>query len=322
MVGKTGAAARGVDTTLLVRVARMYYERDMTHQAIADELDLSRVKVTRLLAHAREQGIVRISVHDPERPSADLEEELAQALGLREVRIARADAHEDERAVLVSAGAAFLGELLPGCSTVAFGVSSVIADSVARLDVEVSPHTVMVPMSGGWAGPSSLLNPDSSAWLAARRLGARAYAMTAPLVAPDADSATALASDRGVAAVLDLARCAEVVVMGVGVGPGGAAWSDALLGRALTDGEVRDLIEAGAIGDISGRFYDVNGHAVTGTFDGRVIGLALPEIAAIPERVAIAGGVHKADAIRGAARGGLLTALVTDLPAARALLAG
>ena len=41
---------------LLGRVARMYYEHGLTHQEIANALGLSRIRVTRLLAEARDKG--------------------------------------------------------------------------------------------------------------------------------------------------------------------------------------------------------------------------------------------------------------------------
>ncbi|MEL6209782.1 MAG: sigma factor-like helix-turn-helix DNA-binding protein, partial [Pseudomonadota bacterium] len=46
------------DDDLMVRAAWMYYHDDLTHAEIARKLGLSRVKVTRLLKRAREQGIV------------------------------------------------------------------------------------------------------------------------------------------------------------------------------------------------------------------------------------------------------------------------
>ena len=46
---------------LLARVSAMYYEQEMTQNQIASALELSRVKIYRLLKEARESQIVRIS---------------------------------------------------------------------------------------------------------------------------------------------------------------------------------------------------------------------------------------------------------------------
>ena len=71
------------DHQMVGRVARLYYEHGLTHAEIASMLDVSRIKVTRMLADARRRGIVEITVHSDERPFADLEEALVERFGLQ-----------------------------------------------------------------------------------------------------------------------------------------------------------------------------------------------------------------------------------------------
>ena len=53
-------------TALIVKVAKLYFEVGMSQAEIAQELDISRSYVSRLLTDAKEQGIVSIAVRDPE----------------------------------------------------------------------------------------------------------------------------------------------------------------------------------------------------------------------------------------------------------------
>ena len=53
---KSAVGRRNQD--VLGRIAKLYYEYDYTHQQIADLIGWNRVKVTRALQEAREQGIV------------------------------------------------------------------------------------------------------------------------------------------------------------------------------------------------------------------------------------------------------------------------
>ena len=48
----------------MVKIARMYYEKDMTQSQIAKELNISRPLVSILLTEAKERGIVTISIND------------------------------------------------------------------------------------------------------------------------------------------------------------------------------------------------------------------------------------------------------------------
>ncbi|WP_258933924.1 helix-turn-helix domain-containing protein [Nesterenkonia pannonica] len=72
----------------------MYYAENWTMQHIAHELGVSRSTVSRLLTEAREQGIVRISLHPPtDRPNA-LEHRIAEIYGVT-VHVAHTLARED-----------------------------------------------------------------------------------------------------------------------------------------------------------------------------------------------------------------------------------
>lgn len=78
---------------LLARVARMYHERGLRQPQIAEMLNISQPRVSRLLKQAVEAGIVRTVVSLPSGVYTDLEEELQGRFGLRDavvVEIGRA----------------------------------------------------------------------------------------------------------------------------------------------------------------------------------------------------------------------------------------
>ena len=50
------------DLDLMLEVARMYYERDMTQQKIADKIYVSRSRVSRMIKKARALGLVEIII--------------------------------------------------------------------------------------------------------------------------------------------------------------------------------------------------------------------------------------------------------------------
>src|SRR5215218_929033 len=75
----TPAATRDLE----IRCAWLYYVEGLTQDAIARALRLSRAKVLRLLASARDAGIVRIRVDAPAARLAALEGALVARYGLR-----------------------------------------------------------------------------------------------------------------------------------------------------------------------------------------------------------------------------------------------
>ncbi len=48
-----------------IKVARLYYYQDQTSKAIADEMNVSRSTISRMLKFAREEGLVNINIVDP-----------------------------------------------------------------------------------------------------------------------------------------------------------------------------------------------------------------------------------------------------------------
>ena len=68
--------------TDLVRAAWLYYIEGLTQEAIAHAMGVSRAKVIRLLAAAREQGVVRIGIEAKGGAQLSLERRLVDAYHL------------------------------------------------------------------------------------------------------------------------------------------------------------------------------------------------------------------------------------------------
>ena len=84
--------------------------------------------------------------------------------------------------------------------------------------------------------------------------------------------------------------------------------------------EMEELIRQGAIGDISLRYYDIQGKLINSSLNDRVIGIDLTELKGINRVVGVAGGEEKVQAILGAIHGGLINTLITDIKTAHRLL--
>ncbi|MEV4668961.1 sugar-binding transcriptional regulator [Microbacterium sp. LWO12-1.2] len=301
---------------LMGRVARMYYELGLTHQEIADTLGLSRVRVTRLLAEARESGMVEIIVHVEESLFAAEEQALLSRFGLRQAWIAPSidDPAKAARA-MATVGVEALASVIEKDTTVAMGLSTAVAAVVEAFPTR-SLGARFVPLTGSSSGLANGASPHELTLALARRTGGAAFHLPAPLVAASAQAAESAYADPGVRDVLARAAEATTVIAGIG----STQDTRGLLFGSLSEEERAALLEAGAIGDIGGRFFDATGAPVRGALDHRVVGLDLDQLRAIPHRLAIAAGPAKLDALRVALSSGLVTMLVTDSTTAAGLL--
>src|SRR6476646_8944802 len=81
---------------LRVRAAWLYYVEGMTQEQIARFMNISRAKVIRLLASARDNGIVRIRIEARASEQIALERKLVAAYGLADAMVVPAPAAATE----------------------------------------------------------------------------------------------------------------------------------------------------------------------------------------------------------------------------------
>lgn len=312
----TAGGRRGGEHELVVRAARLHFEFGLTHEETAKQLGLSRVKVTRLLKQAREQGVVRITIVGDRGVYGDLEDQLRKSTGLREVIIVPSASSTDQtRDRLASAAAKYLQRVLRDGMVVAVGMSRTVALVAPHL-VGASPvRARFVSLAG--ATPDNGGSPFESTQALANAIGAEAMHLHAPVVVSSPEVAMHLRRDRTIASALEQAAKADLALVGVG----GAR--DRLLlsgGDYYTESELEHVRELGAVGDIGGRFFDRNGIPVHSPVDDRMISLTLAEFSKIPNCVVVAAGPDKVEATAAVLRGGLASELITDLRTARSVI--
>jgi DNA-binding transcriptional regulator LsrR (DeoR family) len=174
-----------------------------------------------------------------------------------------------------------------------------------------------VPIVGSRGGTGTTNAHETSEGLA-RAFGCDAYHLPAPTIASTHEAARIMAAEPGIAETLDLAVHADISIVGIGVP---AEDSYLVREKYLTKRGLAAVIEAGAVGDISARFFDADGRHVPVSYEDRIIGLTLEQHQAIPTRIAIAGGESKRAAILAAGRGALYNVLVTDVETGNWLVA-
>ena len=114
------------DPRLMVRVCDLYYNQGISQQQIAKDLNLSRPTVSRVLALAREQGIVKISISNVDAVEHwELERKLEKEYGLQEVIIVGENSSEDKmKEALGEAAARYLEYTIKDGNTVGVSMGS------------------------------------------------------------------------------------------------------------------------------------------------------------------------------------------------------
>src|SRR3954463_10171858 len=84
---------------LMAKVASLYYEQELRQTEIADRLDLSQSRVSRLLKQAAREGIVRTTVAVPQGFYPELDDRRPAPYGLRDAVVADCGSDEAQEAL-------------------------------------------------------------------------------------------------------------------------------------------------------------------------------------------------------------------------------
>ncbi len=305
---------------LLAKVAAMYYEGDMTQSDIAAALDLSRVKIYRLLKEAREAQVVRVLIDWPLKRSPALEARLVERFGLEQALALQTGATDSAllRRQIAQLAARCLESLLADGArlSICFGSTTYEVISAIRPDFQANVRV----MQATGSLPHALKEFDSSALTRqlARKLGGEAHYLSSPLLADNVEAAAVIREQAVVRQALEQVRRADIAL--VGIGDLDPATSGFVRAGVAGSGQLRSYRERGAIGDMAWQIFDRAGQPFPCELNGRIIGVTLGELSALPRTVAVAVGLNKAAAIAGALRSGAINVLCTDEATAASVL--
>jgi DNA-binding transcriptional regulator LsrR (DeoR family) len=306
---------------LISRALHLYYEDELTQAEVGKDLGLSTAKVNRLLKQAHRQGMVKVTLHTPSRHLFDLESRLKAIFRLPDaVVIPRVDSNTSSWPhTLGAAGASYLLDHVRDGDIIGIGGGTGVHAVVQALATQRQYHVEVVPILGAVQGRPTT-NINNLATRLAERLGGKAYRLHAPAYVDSKGQRDMLLSMGPIREILDIARRASLVLMGVGtVDPTSSRYVEF---TSLSPEDMREIASKfGAVGEIAARVYDCDGQPCASEYADRTVGLTLEELKSIPFTIGVAATEAKVRPLYGALRGGYLHSLVTDEAAARGLLA-
>lgn len=310
-------------TSLLAQVAEMYYIDGMDQTAIAEIIGVTRSMVSRMLTDARNRGIVEIRIHHPLHAEHNLEQRLKQITGIRDVFVVSVRSHDDHNRLLAelgNAGAAIFQRFIEPGSSIGIAWGTTVSAAIDALDVQSRLPVKVVQLIGALGARNQEYDGHALVLRLADKLGGEGYFINAPYLCQTPEIAGAFMDAPGIRETIELGRQVHVALLGIGTTE--LEYSSYFLAGYVNEQEIARLQAAGAVGDIAGNHFDVEGNIIKDGFTTRQITIASDALKQIPTRICVAGGPGKTNAIIGALRSGLVNVLVTDSITARNILAG
>lgn len=299
------------------RAARAYYFDGRSKVDIAEELEVTRFKVARLLELARASGMVRISVVGAGSLELELSDDLCRRFGLRHAVVVNAVHGDDDqlREQLGAVAADLLREITEPEDVLGIGWARVVLAMASSLTGLRAARVVQ--LTGALTRPDVEPSSVDVVRSIAREAQAEFSVFYAPMFVTDEAAAQGLYRQYQV--VEAVARFDTVTKAVVGVG----GWNPpaSTLHDALSPAEQAAVRRVGVAADLSGVLLDAQGNAVETAISQRVVAISAEQLKAVPEVIGIAYGLEKVPAALAGIRGGYLNALVTHTEFARELLA-
>ena len=299
-----------------VRAAWMYYIAGQNQSVIASQLGTSRPVVQRLIAAAKEEGIVSIGLHHPVANCLDYALLLQEKYRLIECNIVPAFSEESTLDSVSFGCYQLMARYLQDDKEKIIGLGSglTLKKALQRIDFD-SQNTRCVALISAMDADGQCNYYDDVPLLLTSKIKAKYYQWPAPRYAQTQEEYDMWCTSRLFRSVSAVARQADVIFVGIGpLGTQSPIFKDGFINQAQMD----EVTAQGGIGEIMGRFIDAEGGVVDSEINRMITSYDIRQNQC--PRIAVACGEYKRPAILAALKGGWINGLVTDEHTARWLL--
>lgn len=288
----------------------MYYEEGATQSEVAKKIGISRSLVSKLLAKAREEGIVEIIIHETRvHQFRNLERKIERLYDLRDVVCIESVGLETSKKQLGEATSEYLQRVIRDGQIIGLSSGTTLNEVAKAINsVQLLPTATIVPLVGGMGNERVDIHSNSIVSKIGNALQAKYELLHVPVMVDTKEAKEVLIRQPSIRTTLDLAEQSQIAIVGIGGRPEDSTMVKSYLGldhqQITSDNEI--------VGDICYNFINKFGKQVENAWNDRVIAIELEKLKAIPLVIGVASGLEKVSAIKAALEGGLIHVLITD----------
>ena len=304
------------DIELMIKVVEMYYLDDVPQREIAQKLNLSRPKVSRLLKTAREQNFVSIKINYPNSVRSELEKTFESVFGLKEAVIVSNvnDSYYRTFTEVTETAAKYLRRIVKEDDSIGVAWGRTLKAVVDSIGFAERKNIKAIQIIGSLGQSSESANEIVRKM--AESFGGRSFILPAPAIVDSPQIRNAIVMDNTIQEILNKAKSVSIALIGIGnIDESSSFFSTGY----LKPEDLAALKQEKAVGDICAHFFDIDGKLCT-NIENRVIALSVKDLKNISRVIGIATGKEKAKSILGALKSGILDVLITDEKTARLVM--
>lgn len=311
-----------IDEQLLYTIARLYYLENLNQVEISERLNISRAKVSRLLARARDEGIVNIQITPPAGANVEeLEIRIRNCFHIDNVLVVDST-YEDASMNLqntIKHAAPYFQSFLRDGDKIGIAWGYTLLKMAENLQNAALPNSAILQITG------NLDNADTNNYANeiirhfSQKLGVKTLnTLPCPVIVENSIIVDLLLHDSKISNVVNQINHVDVAFPNIGV-----PTEESCLWRTgyLSSCELSKLREQQSVGNVCCHFIDEHGIIVDPSLDERTISINLDTLRSARHSCICIASEDKVPPLLGCLRAGLVNVLAIDSRTAGSLLA-
>ncbi len=300
----------------LITVAKLYYLGNKTQNEISDILGVSRQKVARMLALARERKIIEFRINSSALYLEQMGEKIQKEFRLKKVVVTPCTySKSDDVLEMIKVVKDYLDKTLHDNMNIGLSFSTTVDEFVKHYTSKTRINNAsVIQILGGTLIEQGSTDARQIIQEFAKKIGAVPKILQAPLVVHNSLLKSLLLQEPEISAHFELFNHLDLAIISFG----SDRPDESLLYKAgyINHVESASLIEQGLTADICARRFTADGELAVTPLNDRIIGIEIATLKKIPVIMGLGFGNERAPSIIAAAKAGLVNILFLDESAA------
>ncbi len=307
------------ENEFLSRIAHMYYRQDMDLKAIGKAFNTSYATISRSLKRARELGIITININNPISRLLEQEIALKERFNLRDViavNVSEISSNDEIKNLVAREAASYLINVIKDGDKLGISWGSTIYQLInnfiamgglyngKKFDIDV------VQLNGNFSTIPIELNSLDLVRRMKNMFSGSYYFLNSEAYVDSHEMQQFLFRSPSIQKTFTMHKSVNIALLGIG------AFNVQSISKLYKDYlKIEEIIEIGnkkAIGENCLTFYDIGGNIIDTDLYKRTITISKEDLINIQNKVVIATGKEKVNAIIGAVRAKTVDILITD----------
>ncbi|MGZ5548952.1 MAG: sugar-binding transcriptional regulator [Nitrososphaeraceae archaeon] len=314
-----------MDERLISRIAELYYIYDINQYEIARKFNFSKAKVCRIIKEAKEKGVIQFSITDYNKRQRELEKQLEDKYGLKEVIIyfnmEDKDYNDDANFIFQEIGklaASYFNRILENNINIALAWGKTLYNFIENIQIEKKFKNINIFSTlGGVSLTTVEYQNNSLIQMLSNKIGGTCYPIYLPLVLESKEHKEFLTANNNINEILGNMSDIDYYFASLGF----IAESSRMYKLGVFDKSfLKELSDKKACGEIGLNFYDIDGNFIKTSIDERAVYLGIEYIKKMKNKIIIAFGKSKVLSTKGFLKTKIADILITDSLTALELL--